>query len=121
MPNIFGADIAGKLAAALGPMLFDVTLHKLVTGGRDPDNPSGGNSPQEVSLTARGFTDEWTKEELAASLFQVGDEKIAILGATIPGGEVPKIGDSITSEGVKRKVLNVSRDPAGAVYQCHCR
>ena len=120
MPNIFGADIAGVIAGALGELVFSQTLVKSVTT-RDPSDAT------KVIIVKtehphRGFIDNYRNENMRGTSVRITDHKIVILGATLPAGIVPEPGDSIIAEGKTFviKTDGVMRDPAAATYECQC-
>lgn len=123
MPNIFGADIAGKILQNLGPLVFDLTLTKVESGTRGV-NLTAGTSPSRTDYTVKGFVDSYTDRQVADTLVQQGDRKVVILGASLPAGVVPEPADEVTDEaGIVYVIVEngVSRDPAGATYECQSR
>lgn len=123
MPNIFGADIAGKILQNLGSRVFDLTLTKVEAGTRG-SSLTAGTSPSRTDHTVKGFVDSYTDRQVADSLVQQGDRKIVILGASLPSGVVPEPTDEITDEAGTVYVIvenGVNRDPAGATYECQSR
>jgi len=123
MPNIFGADIAGKILQNLGPLVFDLTLTKVEAGTRG-SSLTAGTEPSRTNYTVKGFVDSYTDRQIADSLVQQGDRKIIILGASLPDGVVPEPADEVTDEAGTTFVIvedGVRRDPAGATYECQSR
>ena len=120
-PNIFGADIAGKINKALGPLVFDQTLIK-VTSTRDPLN-STNRIQTEVSHTCKGYIDEFDDDVQEGTRVKITDRKIVILGASLASGIIPGPGDKIIAEGTTFTIVpdGVSRDPAGATYECQSK
>jgi hypothetical protein len=118
MPNIFNADIAGKLNKAMGSLLFDVVLTKRTSSLRS-QNLTAGIDTIERQYTGRGFVEDYTEDQIDGTRVQVGDRKITILGASIT--VVPEIGDSLTIEGATYIIVHIRRDPAGATYECQSR
>lgn len=118
MPNIFGADIAGKLNAAMGKLLFDVVLTKKTASLR-PQNLTAGIDTREKDYTGKGFVEDYNERQIDGDRVQVGDRKITVLGASL--AVVPEIGDSLTIESSTYIIVSVKRDPAGATYECQSR
>lgn len=121
MPDIFKAGIAQKIGAALGPLVFDVTLTVVTVGTRTPGALTAGTNDTEVAYSCKGFVDEYAKSEIDGKVVQQGDFKVSLLGATLPSGVAPAVGDKVTAEGGTYRVFGVRRDPAGAVYECQVR
>lgn len=123
MPDIFKADIAGKLNNAMGGLVFDITLTKVEPGTRTPGALTGGTNATETAHTVKGFVDEYQDKHIDGTLIQRGDRKVIILGGSLPSGVVPEPSDKITAEGETRTIVEdgVKRDPAGATYVCQVR
>jgi len=123
MPDIFKADIAGKINKALGNLVFDLTLTKVEPGTRTPGTLTGGTNPTETGHTVKGFVDEYKDYQIDGTLIQRGDRKVVILGGSLSSGVIPEPGDKITAEGETRTIVEdgVKRDPAGATYTCQVR
>ncbi len=121
MPDIFGADIAGAIAAGLGDLVFDQVLIKTVST-KDPANPTR-QIKTEARHDCKGFVDNYAKENARGQGTRINDNKIVILGATLPAGVVPAPGDQIEAEGTTFTIQQdgVQRDPAGATYECQSR
>jgi hypothetical protein len=121
MPNIFGADIAGAIFNALGPLVFDQTLVK-ISSVRDVTDKTH-LVKTKTPYTNKGFVDSFDTEEIDGSLIKRTDRKISILGASLATGIIPEPGDEIIAEGSTFTIVSdgVSRDPAGALYECHVR
>jgi hypothetical protein len=119
---LFGVDIAGIIAAQMGPLLLPATLRVFTLGARTPgDLTSGPAITSTASTAARGFVESYdTKDQGAGSIVQVGDRKITLLGATL-GGLVPVPSSEIDIEGDTYTVVDVQRDPAAATYLCQSR
>lgn len=120
-PNIFGINLAGIVADAFDGLLFDQTLI-VVTSVRDPDD-SSKTIKTTVRHPCQGFVDEFSAFERKGTNIKFSDNKIIILGATLPQSVVPNSGDNIEAEGSTFTINKdgVSRDPAGATYTCVCR
>lgn len=121
MPNIFGADIAGIINSALGPLVFDQVLIK-TTSVRDPVNKTK-RVKTKTSHACKGFIDTYEDQFLSGTLVHDTDRKIVIIGNSLPTGIIPKPGDEITAEGITFTIADkgVVRDPAGATYECRAK
>ena len=121
MPDIFRAGIAAEIAKALGPLVFDQTLTKAAKS-RDPAD-STKVITVETNHACKGFIDVFTDKWVNGTTVKIDDHKIVILGASLPTGIVPEPGDKITAEGKVYVIVKdgVTRDPAGATYECQSR
>jgi hypothetical protein len=115
--------IAKQVASALkgAGMTNPATLIVVTPGTRAPDAASGGTNPTTENVKARGLVIAWKRQRINATDIQVGDRVVMLLGATIAGGAIPKVGDKITIEGVTSRIIDIERDAAGATYSCLTR
>lgn len=120
VPDIFKADIAGKIFEGLGHLVFDVTLI-VVTPGTRGVSLTGGVQPTTESFVAKGFVSDYKEEQIDGSIIQRGDRMVVILGASLPANVVPKPNDKLIAEEKTGLIINVKRDPAGATYECQWR
>lgn len=122
MTKLFGVDIAKEIAKGMGAGLLPVTLIKVVPGSRDNTSMTAGNSPSTRRYPCRGILEDYKASEFDGTEVVRGDQKVLILGGTLPLGIVPEPNDKITIEGRTRTVASIpSRDPAGATYLCQVR
>lgn len=121
MTKLFGIDLAKVAAKALGPGLLKMKLIKLTVGSRTDGALDAGTNPASKSYACKGVTTDFSLSQFDGELVQKGDRKVLLLGGTLPAGVFPVIGDHVVAEGVESEVVNVSRDPASASYECHCR
>lgn len=120
--NLFGANISGKLARALGRKLLLCVLTKTTSAGHDPTNPTGGTQLTPVTTLGRGFIEDFSASQINGTTIQKGDKTVSVLGDTLAGGRVvPEVDDQITIEGKLRTIVGIKRDPDAALYMCHCR
>jgi hypothetical protein len=124
--ELFGIDLAGILADALGDGLLDVTITRYVYGERDPNALTRGRSRTPVIFECKGFWEDYADDAPPGITVEVGDRKAVLLGDTIPAGGIPQKNDMITvHEEAGDSSLYVwllqSRDPAAAVYVFQCR
>lgn len=120
IPDIFKKQIAKKINDKLGPLVFEFTFHKVVPGTRGADLTAGTN-PTETDYTVNGFVDVYKDFVIDGNRIKNGDRKIILLGDSFPTGVEPEPDDKVTAEGVKRTIINVKRDPAGATFECQSR
>ena len=121
MPDIFGADIAGKIYRGFKNKVFDITLTKVAPGTRTPGTLTGGTNPTETVHTVKGFVNDYTDYQIDGTIIQRGDRKVVILGGSLSNGTVPEPNDKVTAESEQRVIINVERDPASATYICQVR
>lgn len=119
--NLFGANISGQLAAAMGALLNPVTLIKVKPGTRNPANPSAGTNPTRRSFPCRGMVDSYRTSQMDGTIIKVGDRKVLVLGDTLPAGIVPEPNDEVRAESATYKVVAVERDPDAATYTIQVR
>ena len=127
IPNIFNANIAQQINAALGSRVFPTVLTK-VTTARDPSNPTL-TVETRTTHTCRGFTSDRRELNLPETKTKGRVNFIIILGASLPDGVAPEPEDEVqVSDGSIDSSTTfiiatggVSRDPAGATYTCEVR
>lgn len=115
-------DIAGLVATNLtgAGMTRDATLIVVTPGTRNPALLSGGTNPIEIDYACKGLVITWKRALLNATTVQVGDRVVMLLGDKLQG-QVPKVGDKVTIEGVTSRIVDIDRDPAAATYNCLTR
>ena len=122
--RLFGVDIAGIVAAKIGPGVLAATItRRASTGARQAGNLTGGlvkAGPQ--SWLCRGFWEDFTGTPPGIEL-ELNDRKAVLIGNTIPRDALPlQKNDEITIEGLTLFVVKqLSRDPAAAVFTLLCR
>jgi len=118
MLNILNANIAGVINSALGNLVFDQTLVK-ITSVRDPSD-STKRIKTQASYPCKGFVDSYTDKWVNGETIKITDRKIIILGDTLESGIIPETGDQIIAENTTFTIVanGVTRDPAGATYEC---
>ncbi len=121
MANLFGVDIGGLLASALGGKLLPVTL-KVRTPGTtyDASNPTSGPRYTETSYACRGAC-EVTETLMDGDLVRMQTGEMTILLKTIStAGIRPKAQDVVTfippgsTVAQDATITEASYDPAGA-------
>lgn len=123
---LFGVDIAGIVADALGDGLPDVTITRMVEGDPDPDNLTGGPTLTPAEFTAKGFWEDFTGTPPPGVELELDDRKLVLIGDTISPGGVPQRNDKCTvheeaGDVSLFAVKRLARDPASAVYTFLCR
>lgn len=123
--KLFGVNISGIIAKAIGPGVLAATLIKVTPGTRTTGSLGSGTNPTEVSYTCRGFIDTQAQRNVDGTLAADGTKRIVLIGDTISGGTVaPALGDKITIEGATYRIPEdgkIDRDPAAATYSCKVR
>ena len=115
---LFGVDISGLINANIGPGVNDAVLTKVLPGTRTPGQLTGGTQPTTTTHSCKGFVDMLDKNQLGESLVKETDSMVAIMGDSIAGGAVPTAGDRVTIRGTEYNIIQVTVDPALAVYNC---
>lgn len=114
--NLFGADIAGKVYAALKGQLLTATLIKVAAGTRTPGALTGGTNPTETSYAAEGFIDSKNRKDIGGTLVEDGDVIIVLIGNSIASDQIPEVNDKVTIEGTTYRIRGLDRDPDAATY-----
>jgi hypothetical protein len=123
-PNLFNADIAGKIHNALASKVLPATLTRPVPGARDANALAGGPAVGATSTAwpCKGFCAEYNSREFDGTKVRFGDRKIILLGKSLPDDIDPQPGDKVIIEGKVWEIVNrVERDPAGATFTCQGR
>jgi len=114
--NLFGADIAGKVYAALKGQLLAATLTKITPGTRTPGSLTAGTQPTTTDYAAEGFIDSKNRKDIAGTLIENGDVVVVLIGNSIASAAVPEVGDKVTIEGAAYWIKALDRDPDAATY-----
>ncbi len=117
--KLFGHDIAKIVADKLGPSLPSGTLHRVerVQG----TNPTAIPASSETSYPCRLVLLAYRAREMELTHIERGDRKAMILAGTLPDAVDPRVGDFVTAEGRRWRVIDVERDPATAAFVCQVR
>lgn len=118
--SILDGELADTIADALAdadiPIDVTVTREEEIGPGENPwDPPITG----PVNYSCKGFVDTFGEFYAAAGLVEAGDAKIVIVAKTL--SIVPAIGNTVTARSKTWMILNVSADPALALYELHGR
>lgn len=112
-------DIAGIIADEIekaGGVVPSV-LRKMTPGTRDPANPTSGTNPTYADHDCQAFMD--TLDSISPeSIVENASAVVNVIGASIDGGVVPTTSDQVVIESLTFTILQVSRDPAAALYVC---
>lgn len=110
-------DIPALVAGAAGDLLFQsATLSQItarVSDGR------GGNSETATAYTVKALLTDYTDYQRHTQGIGASERLIMILGDGLT--VVPSAGDIINYDGRDWSVVQVSRDPAKAVYNCRAK
>lgn len=122
MPNLFGIDLPGILAATAGPGFADATLTVVTQGTRSVGAIASGTNPTSTDYPCRGLIADVSLSQVNGFLIQQGDRVITLLARTIAGGTVtPKTSDRVTISGATYNIIAVEADAAASVYHLHVR
>ena len=119
--NLFGADIAGKVYAALKGQLLDATLTKVAAGTRTPGALTGGTNPTDTDYACEGFIDSKNRKDVGGTLVEDGNVFVVLIGNSIASDQVPAIGDKVTTESTEYRIRALDRDPDAATYTLLCK
>lgn len=122
--KLFGVDISGIVARAVGPGLVASTLYKATTGTRESGNQAGGTQPTFVEHPCRGvetaLEEQYVDTGQGQDMVRRTDVAVLLLGDTINGGNtVPGVGDMVRigAAGKRRAVIRIlDVDSAKATY-----
>ncbi|MGE0749338.1 MAG: hypothetical protein AB7K64_02010 [Variibacter sp.] len=116
--SVLEGEIAETVADALleAAIPLDLVLTRTTPGGGDPFDP---DPPTSTDYACKGFLDSYSVLERAGSLIEAGDAKIVIVATTLSIEPAP--GDSVTVRGKSYAIVNVSADPAVALYELQGR
>lgn len=118
MADLFGVDIAGILNEAMGEGLLDGVLFQPEIGVRTAGQLSKGPDLTYTTLTFKGFAEIREYDGRDQALIGIIDAEVGILGDSISGGAVPKVGDLASIDGGRYTLRRVNGDPARAMYLC---
>ena len=87
-------------------------------GTYDPvlDEYVGGN---DITYAGRGVFSSYKAQEIQATQIKTTDVKLTCLQSEVE--QAPQIDDIITANGIERRVMNVSQDPAHSVWTLQLR
>jgi hypothetical protein len=119
--NLFGADIAGKVFAALNGQVLTATLTKIVAGTRTPGSLTAGTQPTTTNYAAQGFMDSKDRKNIGGTLVEDGEVIVVLLGNSIASDQVPEVGDKVTIESNAYWIKVIDRDPDKAAYTMICK
>lgn len=116
--------LEGELAEQIGEALIDADIPFALTVSRTeivggvPWDPGSG-TPETVNYPAKGYVDTFEDSYIAGGLVQQGDVKVVIVANTLSITPVP--GDKVTVRDETLNVINVSADPALALFEIQAR
>jgi len=100
-----------------GPM----SLARLTPGTASPTDVTAGNAPTTVTYPCRGRLGSRTStSQIGGAFVRVTKPTIVILRDSLPDGIRPKVGDTLTREGVVYRVTEggTSRGGSEVTYEC---
>jgi hypothetical protein len=103
------------------------TLIRSTPGARTPGLVAGGTNPTTTPYPCQALIEVLTVNTVPATLVQVDDRKIGILGASLPAGIIPSSNDRVTLvdvDGVSktfRLIAPISGDGVGAMFEFQAR
>lgn len=122
MSSPLQGDIAEQIAEGVSDIFYDVTLTR-ESDDYDPSTMSSSNSEQ--NFTGKGMIDEYSKRLVEDGVVQRNDRKVLLAQQrfTDSNGDIvkPIPGDTISARGETYEVIDVSQDPAQALWEVQCR
>ncbi|MEL6754950.1 MAG: hypothetical protein AAFP81_00830 [Pseudomonadota bacterium] len=110
-------SIPGLIESVMGDLLFeDGTMAS--KSGQSPDG-RGGFKRSNVSVPVKALVEDYNDYIRATSGIPQNERKVLILGNSL--SQTPKPEDIIIMGSQGWLVVEVSKDPANAVYTCRCR
>jgi hypothetical protein len=115
--------LSGELAETIGDALIDADIPFDVVVTRS--TPGEGGEPWDpapavlTDYPCKGYVDTYSEAYLSGGLVESGDVKVVIIANTL--AIEPSVGDSVTARAKTYYVLNVSADPALALYELQAR
>lgn len=118
--------LEGELAEIIGDALEDadipyaVTITR-ITGTNDPGTPwdPSDDTIETTDYECRGYVDTFDDSYRAGGLVQQGDLKVVIVANTL--SITPTLADTVTVRGETYNIVNVSSDPALALWEVQAR
>lgn len=102
-------------AAAKGIFLDASLVRKGVSGGASFDPTAA----PETTYTCKAIVEAYSLKARADGLVDVNDRKVLILAESL--SVIPAVGDKITIQGITFLALEISTDPATAVWEVRGR
>ena len=114
--------LEGELAETIGDALIDADIPFAITVTRS--TPGDGpvydpGPPTYTDYPCQGFIDTYATQWADSSLIEAGDVKVVIVAKTLDIEPMP--GDTVTARDKTYHVINVSADPALALYELQAR
>lgn len=121
MVSILDGELAETIADALqdAAIPFAITITRDVP--QDSPDPADPLPPITTDFPCQGFIDSYSAFDIANSLVSAGDAKIVVIANTLTMPSPPGPGDRVTARGKTYSVINVSADPANALYELQAR
>ena len=116
MTSILDGALAKTVGKALGGVFYVATLTRLTPGVGPAWDPG---APTETAHACKGLVDTYSAYERQNTLIQAGDVKVLLLATSL--AITPTAGDKVTIRGVAYNIIDVSTDPAKAVWVLQAR
>lgn len=113
--GLLDSDIRKIVDNAVSSLLLDATYHAVAL----TDNGVGRFTETETDHATKGFVDTYSDFTIANGGAQAGDYKITVIQLQLT--PTPAIGDRITIDGQKYKIVAIKEDPASATWEFKAR
>lgn len=107
------------LARSLDPELVDLVYQEIEQVPVDPAKPWEGTTERVTVHRCRGFVDQFSRFEVAQSLVQANDRKVAIAADTLD--VEPTEEGRLVVGGQTLSIVSVRSDPLGATWEIQAR
>lgn len=117
MTSPLAGSLARTIGSAMSSLFLPATLIRDVPQvGGDPADPL---PPIPATFNCRGMVEAYSQYFKANGLVEQNDRKVLILAASL--SVRPKPNDRVTIAGITFTIMDVSTDPAEAVWECKGR
>lgn len=112
--------LAQTIGKAMGGLFYACTVTREIPGSTEaPYSPWAPGPSTPVAYQCKGLVDTYSAYERQNTLIAAGDVKVLILAATLD--ITPTTADKVTIRGTEYAIVDVSTDPATAVWTLQCR
>ena len=124
MANLFGVNLRGLFATAMGKQLYDATLTRMTFGAYSSIDPSAGSSPSTAVYPCKAVPTKVAYSFVTNEVTRAVSGEVLVLLGTLPVGISPGPGDVISIVNPKDgttmvgTVTSADTDPAGVQSTC---
>jgi hypothetical protein len=112
--------LAQTIGKAMGGLFYECSLIRETPGSTSPPySPWAPGPSTTVDYPCKGMVDTFSAYERTNTLIAAGDVKVLVLAATLD--IAPTTADKVSIRGTEYAIVDVSTDPATAVWTLQCR